>query len=126
MGHVGEGGNSLYHLNVTKLGTSGSWALAHEIGHNVQWMTGFYRRDYKETTNNFWSIYVNCNVILNKSDISPVLCLRHLFQNDKIKIKIPGNISNLLNYKLFLSMNTIDTNALIIFPKLYDCLLRNE
>lgn len=60
MGHIQD---SLHHLNLTKLETLGSWALAHEIGHNVQWMTGFYREDFGETTNNMWSIFVNRNVI---------------------------------------------------------------
>ena len=60
MGQVG--GDSENHLNLTILMTYGSWALAHEIGHNVQWMIGFHPSGYGETTNNFWSVFVNQNV----------------------------------------------------------------
>jgi len=66
MGYVGEEESSLTHLNLTELETYGSWALAHKIGHNVQWMTGFYRDDFLETTNNMWSIFVNRNVNLKE------------------------------------------------------------
>jgi len=55
--------DSLYHLDLKKLETYGSWVLSHEIGHNVQWMTGFYHAAYEETTNEIWSIFVNQNVI---------------------------------------------------------------
>jgi len=56
------GGESAYHLNLSKLMFAGSWSLGHEIGHNVQWMTGFHAQGYGETTNNFWSVFVNQNV----------------------------------------------------------------
>ncbi len=65
MGHIGGEGDSLSHLNLTELIARGSWAFAHEIGHNVQWMTGFYHHDYVETTNNLWSLFVNRNVIIS-------------------------------------------------------------
>ncbi len=51
------------HINTTQLKKQGSWGLAHEIGHNVQWLTGFQHNEYSETTNNFWSIFINQKVI---------------------------------------------------------------
>ena len=51
------------HFNLAQLQIQGSWGLAHELGHNVQWMTGFQHRQYSETTNNFWSVFVTQNVI---------------------------------------------------------------
>jgi hypothetical protein len=50
------------HFNTTQLKIQGSWGLAHELGHNVQWMTGFHHPKYSETTNNFWSVFVTQKV----------------------------------------------------------------
>ena len=53
------------HFNTTQLQIQGSWGLAHELGHNVQWLTGFQHSQYSETTNNFWSIFLNQNVMVS-------------------------------------------------------------
>jgi hypothetical protein len=60
MGWFGDGDTSDmdHHLNLKDLSQKASWAIAHELGHNVQWMTGFGHSKYGETTNNIWSIYV--------------------------------------------------------------------
>jgi hypothetical protein len=60
MGWFGDGDTSDmdHHLNLKDLSQKASWAIAHELGHNVQWMTGFGHSKYGETTNNMWSIYV--------------------------------------------------------------------
>ena len=50
-------------LDVKSMGSKGAWSIIHEIGHNVQWITGFYVTSYDETTNNFWSLYVSQKVI---------------------------------------------------------------
>ena len=55
MGYVGEDVD--LHLNFGELSKRGSWAIAHELGHNVQWLTGFHHSQYGETTNNFWAMY---------------------------------------------------------------------
>ena len=49
-------------LNLKILEANGAWGLYHEIGHNVQWLSGFYAKGYVETTNNFWSLYVSQKV----------------------------------------------------------------
>jgi hypothetical protein len=54
------------HLNLSALTSMGSWAIAHEMGHNVQWLKGFYHSKFGETTNNLWSVYV-CEKALKKS-----------------------------------------------------------
>ena len=53
-------------LNLKFLESNGFWGLFHEIGHNVQWISGFYVKRYKETTNNFWSLYVSQKVSNSK------------------------------------------------------------
>ena len=50
-------------LNIEHLEKNGAWGLIHEIGHNVQWISGFYVESYGETTNNFWALYVSEKVI---------------------------------------------------------------
>ena len=49
-------------LNLKYLEDNGAWGLIHEIGHNVQWLSGFYAKGFGETTNNFWSLYVSQKV----------------------------------------------------------------
>ena len=61
MGHVDADTKQM--LDVKYLGDTGAWGLTHEIGHNIQWITGFYVDSYGETTNNFWSLYVSQKVI---------------------------------------------------------------
>ena len=60
MGFFGEGDSMTEvdnHIKLSEVGTKGSWGLCHELGHNVQWLTGFEPSNYEETTNNFWSLY---------------------------------------------------------------------
>ena len=59
MGFPGEDGRSEidFHIKFSEVSQKGSWAIAHELGHNVQWLTGFQHLKYHETTNNFWAYY---------------------------------------------------------------------
>ena len=60
MGYAGVDSKQM--LDVKLMGEKGAWGIIHEIGHNVQWITGFYVNSYGETTNNFWSLYVSQKV----------------------------------------------------------------
>ena len=60
MGYAGVDSKQM--LDVKLMGKKGAWGIIHEIGHNVQWITGFYVNSYGETTNNFWSLYVSQKV----------------------------------------------------------------
>ena len=59
MGFPGEDGRSEidFHIKFSEVSQKGSWAIAHELGHNVQWLTGLQYLKYHETTNNFWALY---------------------------------------------------------------------
>ena len=46
------------HTKFSEIGQKGSWAVGHEFGHNMQWLTGFQHSKYGETTNNFWALYI--------------------------------------------------------------------
>jgi hypothetical protein len=45
------------HVKFSEVSVKASWAIGHELGHNVQWLTGFPHTKYGETTNNFWAMY---------------------------------------------------------------------
>ena len=60
MGYFGEDATLSevnQHIKLSEVSQKASWAIAHELGHNVQWLTGFHHSKYGETTNNFWSMY---------------------------------------------------------------------
>jgi hypothetical protein len=77
MGWFGDGDTTDmdHHLNLKDLSKKASWAIAHELGHNVQWMTGFGHSKYGETTNNMWSIYVYQKVSFDFASLSLSLSL---------------------------------------------------
>ena len=62
MGHVDAATKQM--LDIKFMEGNGAWGLIHEIGHNVQWISGFYVNNYIETTNNFWTLYVSQKVSL--------------------------------------------------------------
>jgi hypothetical protein len=59
MGFPGEDGRSEIdlHIKFSEVSVKASWAIGHEMGHNVQWLTGFPHSKYGETTNNLWAMY---------------------------------------------------------------------
>ena len=58
MGDMGDAEEDVhFHLKLSAVSQNASWAIAHELGHNIQWLTGFEHSEYEETTNNFWSLY---------------------------------------------------------------------
>jgi hypothetical protein len=58
MGYPWDGNNEIdLHIKFSEVGLKGSWAIGHEFGHNVQWLTGFPHSKYGETTNNLWAMY---------------------------------------------------------------------
>jgi hypothetical protein len=50
------------HLNISYIENKGIWGLMSMLGSNVQWMTGFYHKQYGKTNSNFWPLYVNLKV----------------------------------------------------------------
>ena len=57
------------HIKFSEVSTKASWAIGHEFGHNVQWLTGFRHSKYIETTNNFWAMYCYEKVSTITTDI---------------------------------------------------------
>jgi hypothetical protein len=73
MGLLGADGSAEidFHIQFDKVSPQGSWTMAHELGHNVQWLTGFPHSKYGETTNNFWALY--CKEKVSFTILSPNL-----------------------------------------------------
>jgi|LakMenE18May11ns_1017448.scaffolds.fasta_scaffold8478043_1 hypothetical protein len=73
MGILGDDGHAEidFHIQFNEISHQGSWALAHELGHNAQWLTGFPHSKYGETTNNLWAVY--CKEKASTTYISPKL-----------------------------------------------------
>ena len=69
------------HIKLSEVGQKGSWAIAHEMGHNVQWLTGFYHSKFGETTNNLWSMYIYEKVREFFKQIT-TLCARYVRRED--------------------------------------------
>ena len=57
------------HIKLSEVSTKASWAIGHEFGHNVQWLTGFPHSKYGETTNNLWAMYCYDKVSTSTSEI---------------------------------------------------------
>ena len=49
--------------NLTRMKIEGLWGFFHELGHNLQ-VGSWTPVEQGETTNNWWSIYVNQKVII--------------------------------------------------------------
>jgi hypothetical protein len=80
MGFLGADGSAEidFHIQFDQVSHQGSWVIAHELGHNVQWLTGFKHSKYGETTNNYWSVY--CREKVSSTIISPKF-LTHFIYN---------------------------------------------